>query len=200
VDILCQIHRPELDLVRWCRPLPEGLSRELDRWSLEPQDEVDRVVSLSGYDLAKVLEGVREPFRGWMLMDVASLIARFCWLTGGQQVRLSLGVVRDDQCRKFHVDRLRFRMLCTYLGPGTEWAPEDIVDREALAHPEDCPCDANSLIVRRPDRIVRAAAGDVLLQKGSLHPERRGSVHRSPPIEEKDTRRVLLTLSTVEGG
>ena len=37
----------------------------------------------------------------------------------------------DTMCPRFHTDRGQIRMLCTYRGPGTEWAPNEIVDHAA---------------------------------------------------------------------
>jgi hypothetical protein len=100
-------------------------------------------------------------------------------------VKSSFGPVRDDQCRKFHVDWVVLRLLTTWVGPGTEWLDDGDVDRRHVGASACCPVDANKAIVRRPDAIRRASAGEVLMMKGEKWPgnEGRGVVHRSPPLE-----------------
>jgi hypothetical protein len=95
------------------------------------------------------------------------------------------------------MDYVRYRLITTYVGPGTEWVPEEAVRREALDHPTDCPCDANKEIVRDPSAIRHAVPGEVIVMKGALHPGRRGAIHRSPAIEGTGRVRVLLIASTV---
>jgi hypothetical protein len=102
-------------------------------------------------------------------------------------------------CRKFHEDYLRFRLLTTYFGPGTEWVPEQAVDRRALARRIECAHESNRSVVPDASQIRRSAPRDVILMKGVLHPERRGAIHRSPPIQESGLRRIVLSLSTLEG-
>jgi len=106
-------------------------------------------------------------------------------------------VVSDDQCRKFHVDAVRLRLVTTYVGPGTEWVPGEAVDREALARLIPCPAEANAAIVPVASAIHRAEAGHVLVLKGSRHENAAGggAVHRSPPIEHRGALRVALVVT-----
>ena len=131
-------------------------------------------------------------------MDVAVLISRLAHLADARRLRVSLGAVRTDQCRKFHVDYVRYRLVTTYVGPGTEWVPDSAVRREALDHPPDCPCDANKEIVKDASAIRHAVPGEVVVMKGALHPNSLGAVHRSPPIEGTGRVRVVLIASTVD--
>ena len=58
----------------------------------------------------------------WALYgDFRRLARRFSALTASSVVRMRLEHVIDDSCRKFHVDAVGLRLLCTYAGPGTEW-------------------------------------------------------------------------------
>lgn len=72
-----------------------------------------------------------------LLEDIQQLAGHFeaiaSTLDAPRAVTLRLETLHDDGCRRFHVDRVHLRLLCTYLGPGTEWLTEDQVDREALA-------------------------------------------------------------------
>jgi len=89
-------------------------------------------------------------------------------------------------------------LITTYAGPGTEWLPNEAVNRVAMGHPDDCPCDSSESIVRAGASARRANAGDVLLMRGASKGGALGLVHRSPPIEALGRRRVVLVLSTVE--
>jgi len=135
--------------------------------------------------------------RDWLTDDLRQLLQQFVEVTGTDRVRLSFAVERTDKCRKFHVDHLRFRLITTYLGPGTEWAPGDQVCHEAMGHPSDCPCDANKDIVRDLASVRHARAGDVLLMRGTQNSREEGAVHRSPSIQEAGITRILFVVSTV---
>jgi hypothetical protein len=118
-------------------------------------------------------------------------------LSGAGSVKISFGAVTGDQCRKFHADYQRLRLITTYLGPGTEWLPEHAVRRDALVEPPACPATANQLIVRDPSQVRRAHAGDVLLLRGhdGVTGTALSAVHRSPPIEALGKMRVVLVAS-----
>jgi hypothetical protein len=134
--------------------------------------------------------GVRDP----LLNDIERLGRHFeaiaSTLDVPRAVTLRLETLRDDGCRRFHVDRVHLRLLCTYLGPGTEWLTEDQVDRDALA--THLP---NEAILRRgvPQRLEPFW---VAIIKGERYPGAagRGQVHRSPPIAAAGTARVLFSL------
>ena len=189
----------EVNLVSWHRELPVGLDAQLVEWAKRFPAQFDEIVTMPNYDLSAATRGLAEPARTWLTMDVAVLIARLAHLADARRLRVSFGAVRTDQCRKFHVDYVRYRLVTTYVGPGTEWVPDEAVRREALDHPPDCPCDANKEIVREASAIRHAVPGEVIVMKGARHPNHRGAVHRSPPIEGTGRVRVVLIASTVDG-
>lgn len=84
----------------------------------------------------------------------------------------------DTMCPRFHTDRGPMRLLCTYRGPGTEWAPEDAVDHRALKTRGT----ENHEIVPDASRVqtIPLFAGAVLC--GCDERDRGGVVHRSPSI------------------
>lgn len=191
--------RDEVNLVSWHRELPAGLDAQLVEWARRFPARFEQIVCMPKYDLSTATSGLAEEARVWLTMDVAVLIGRFAQLADARRLRVFFGAVRTDQCRKFHVDYVRYRLVTTYVGPGTEWVPDHAVRREALDHPPDCPCDANKEIIRDVSAIRHAAPGDVIVMKGALHPNQRGAVHRSPPIEGTDRLRVVLIATTVDG-
>lgn len=128
-------------------------------------------------------------FPAW-LADMADLTRRFRALTGGWPVRLRLESLAADGCRRFHVDRTRLRLLCTYLGPGTEWLDNAQVDRLALETGRP-----NEAILRHgePNRLRPFWVG---VMKGDQFPGNQGNglVHRSPPIAGTGETRILFCL------
>jgi hypothetical protein len=108
-----------------------------------------------------------------------------------------LFVTSDDECRKFHTDFYRLRLLVTYSGPGTELAREKALDRSALATGGDDVTLANERIVRDERHVVRARAYDVVVLKGERFGSGLAAVHRSPPIARIHHSRLVLKL-TVE--
>lgn len=134
--------------------------------------------------------------------DVHRLASAFSAALDRTDLSIRLDVISTDKCRRFHADYKHVRLLCTYVGPGTEWVEERDLDREALRH-RDAPDGStfertNARIVPDELAIYRANPGDVLLLKGESYPGNRGrgAVHRSPPIERSghDVRRLVLTL------
>jgi Protein of unknown function (DUF1826) len=197
---LDQLHRPELELVSWRRALPPWLGPMLQGWAARFPARYERTLatSASPRELDEAVLGLGEDARRWLAQDLAGLLAGLAQVAQTRHLRVWFGAVRSDQCRKFHVDNVRYRLVTTYVGPGTEWVPDTAVRREALDHPPSCPCDANQAIVRDSSAIRHAVPGEVLVMKGGRHPHRRGAVHRSPPIEGTGQTRVVLIASVVE--
>lgn len=196
--VLEEIHQGQVNLVSWQRTLPAGLEHALSDWVHRDPATLDMVVPALACDLSHATAGIAAPYCDWLTKDLGLLVERFGELTCSTRVRVCFGAVRTDQCRKFHYDYLRFRLITTYAGPGTEWLPDDAVDWAALAHPVSFPTDANQRIVRRQSAVRRASPGDVLVLKGARQPSRRGTVHRSPPLEASGAVRVVLAISTLD--
>jgi hypothetical protein len=165
------------------------------------QGEVERVEfevldgRLDGAALTSGLPAGRE--RAWVRRDVERWGRRLVELTGLPRYHASFGPITTDKCKKFHVDYVMLRLLVTYAGPGTEIAPDEIVRRKALEEPAHCHIEANEAILRDPSGVIRANAGDVVVLKGNAWPgnEGLGVVHRSPPVEDRGLRRLVLTLT-----
>ncbi len=197
---LDRLHRPDVNLVSVRRALPPWLGPSLTTWAREASASFDQILRTDRYDLGAATHGLPDDARFWMTADVAVLLGRFAQLTNASRLRVVFGAVRGYRCRKFHVDYVRFRLVTTYLGPGTEWLPEHAVHRRALGQPVDDPRAANQAIVRDDSAVRRAGTGDVIAMKGALHTPGFGAVHRSPPIEGTGQLRVVLVASTVEDG
>ncbi len=128
-----------------------------------------------------------------VLEDVSSLLTLFEKVIKASSYRLLLATVSANMCRKFHTDLNDLRMLCTYVGPGTIWVPDEIVDCQSLRAKRG---DAELDIEER--HIQQVSTGEVVILKGALYEEANPILHRSPTIEENGERRLLLRIDTNE--
>ncbi len=117
--------------------------------------------------------------RDWLIEDVTQLAALFGDLMKARYLRLRLDVVTTNACRKFHIDSVAARLICTYRGVGTQYG----VSRDGAD----------------PARVFTVPTGAALLLRGSLWPAQpaSGLLHRSPPIEGTGETRLLLVLDPI---
>ena len=117
--------------------------------------------------------------RNRLIDDVTKLAKVFADLMKTAHLRLRFDLVTTNSCKKFHIDRITARLLCTYRGTGTQYGV--LIDG-----PE-------------PDRILTVPTGSPIVLRGSLWPEtpKSGILHRSPPIEGTGEYRSILVLDPI---
>jgi hypothetical protein len=197
-DGLEEIREAECNFSLHRRPIPEEIGAYLERACAAEVEKVEVEVLDGRLDGAGLVSGLPEgPEREWVRQDVERWGRRMAELAGLPRYHAAFSQVTGDKCRKFHMDYVKLRLLVTYAGPGTEIAPEAIVNRGALEAPAHCYIEANEAILNNPSGVLRAQTGDVVLLKGDRWPgnEGRGAVHRSPPVSEQKLRRRVLTLT-----
>jgi hypothetical protein len=167
------------------------LENTLDRlqslkYILDDTFDADEAFEILEHDLPdSTIEGQKESF----ILDIIRLCVLFSGLKKNSRMKIQIEVVKTNKCRLFHQDCYRQRLICTYVGPGTEWLSHENVNREALGKGK------NENIVKDFTKINRAKAFEVLLLKGSKYDDNEiGIVHRSPPIEHDGKTRVLLKI------
>lgn len=163
---------------------PEDIQLWLDR--LDPARlPIGRVV-LPVEQVREVLEQLcqisqvpHHAARDWLIEDIVGLAHQFAALVSAKYLRMRLDVVTHNACRKFHVDMITSRLVCTYRGQGTQYG---IADGDA-----------------DPSHIFTVGTGSPILLRGSLWPAEPASalVHRSPPIEGTGQTRLVLVLDPV---
>ncbi len=140
-----------------------------------PSDAVaDTVAHLM--DIHKTPAG---PERDWLQSDIIGLAEMFADLMSATYLRLRLDVVTTNACRKFHIDALTGRLVCTYRGTGTQYGiSTDGAD---------------------PKRVFTVQTGAPILLRGTLWPTApaSGLLHRSPPIEGTGETRLVLVLDPI---
>lgn len=142
--------------------------------------DVDRLVS----DLPALLADAGYPKRSIapLATDVAQLGARLAAIFDAPRIAVRLEVICTDACRRFHADYNTARLLCTYVGPGTQWLDND--DAVSLA----AGADATALTIRQ------IATGDVAVMKGRRLAPDRPLIHRSPPVSATGEQRLVLVI------
>ena len=177
LDRLAAIQDPSTGVVRWRRRLDDPLlaeaaalleETELDLHSLGP-------VAALPSQLAALLPG-----QPGLRADLQALGETYARLAGGGRFRLRLRRVEGDACRRWHVDNVALRLICTYVGRGTE----------LLTGPEAAPARRGG----QPASTRRAfalGAGEVALFRGA---QVGGVVHRSPPIAGTGEARLVLII------
>jgi len=125
-------------------------------------------------DYAAVMQTLRG-LPNALQVDIAQLAERFMALMQADNVRVRFEAVTSNACRKMHADFTDLRLITSYAGPGTQFAPHGKGD----CCSEDVP------------------TGAIALFKGKLF----GSghtpcFHRSPPIEGTGEERLVLVIDT----
>ncbi len=188
----------DVSMVVFPRVVPESVRSGLSSWA-PGAERVDGMVDLRDFDIERAVRPPADESGRWLVEDLRLLCEGFARISGSERFRFAAGPVDHDNCRKFHVDHVRLRLVTTYVGPGTEWVHESDVAHEALDHPDDCPCDDPFALVRNREGVMRASTGDLLVMKGELFGGSvRGQVHRSPPMKGSGLHRYVVTL-TVPG-
>ena len=189
-----KISDPEVNFVHWQR-LPDEDIHQFGNALLTS--------AFTGFSLTATAQTVREQLQqefdksaihtvGKLLLldDMVALTCRFLSITGQAQTRLYLKAVSDDACRKFHTDRYDLRLLCTYVGAGTEWIDDRYVNRHRLMGGD------NESIIKDFSKVKCMQPFEVGILRGEASPDKvgKGIVHRSPPIQHKNEKRLVFRL------
>jgi hypothetical protein len=167
------LRRPRPALQAWLDALPPEAMPD-GRVVLRPEDVATGVSRLC--DVAGTL---RAPARAELCEDAALLARSFAAVMGARCLRLRLAAVDTDSCRRFHVDAIGARLVCTYRGPGTQYG----ISRDGGP----------------PTRVFQVPTGAAIMLRGTLWPgEATGLMHRSPPVEGTGVTRLVLVLDVVE--
>lgn len=167
---LADIRRPGISLAEWWRQPPVSISAD-EIIGLEPIRYTTMRKDV-GCSLYAALDSAGQ--RHWhteLAADVEHLADRFTAIIEADRLALRLELIADNTCRRFHADQVRVRLLCTYVGPGTE---------ETAA------------------RVHRLGTGHVGLFKGLDWAPTSPVFHRSPPIAGTGDRRLLLVIDAAD--
>jgi hypothetical protein len=194
VEDFSPVCAPGVNLALWRRRPIEPVAVEVARLPADAFPDLRRPTSAESCaeELADLVrqQGLDPAgLRGW-IADMTRLTRAFARVAGDRPPTLRIETLAGDGCRRFHVDRTHLRLICTYLGPGSEWLANEQVDRGALESGQP-----NAAIVRYGSPNCLRPFW-VALMKGDRFPGNKGNglVHRSPPIEGSGRHRVLFCL------
>ena len=182
---LSAIHQPGFAAAIWRRQPSPGFQSWIDaleperlpktRVILRPEDVRDAAIEICD---ASGIPDCAE--RTLLIDDVVALADIFAGLMRVPYLRLRFDVVTTNACRKFHIDAVTARLICTYRGMGTQYG----ISTDGA----------------EPRRVFTVPTGAPILLRGTLWPERAKSgllVHRSPPIEGTGQTRLVLVLDPI---
>ena len=181
---LSSIHNPGCAAVIWRRQPLLSFQNWID--SLKPEDLPRARIILRSEMVRDAMTdlvdatGLPECDARVMLVDdVAALASIFASVMQSSYLRLRLDVISTNACRKFHVDTLTARLICTYRGSGTQYG---------IAAQGGEPRD-----------IWNVPTGSPMILRGTLWPasSKPGLLHKSPPIEGTGETRLVLVLDPI---
>jgi hypothetical protein len=124
----------------------------------------------------------------FLVQDIIVCLQRIDSIIKSPRYRVQVSTVTTDMCRRFHTDICDLRLLCTYIGKGTLWIGDSNIHANQFKNYDDID----------QEFIYQAGEGDILFFKGALYPGNisNPAVHKSPPIQHIQERRLLLRIDT----
>ena len=181
---LTVIHKPDCAAAIWRRQPEPNFQSWLD--ALHP-DQLPHgrvvlrrdAVAAAVVQLCDIAQTPHCAERAQLTDDVTALAHIFADIMQSPYLRMRLQAIKTNACRKFHIDAITARLICTYRGTGTQYG--------ISGHGKD------------PNRVFTVPTGSPVLLRGTLWPEtpRSGLLHRSPPIEGTEETRLVLVLDPV---
>ncbi|MEO0670075.1 MAG: DUF1826 domain-containing protein [Pseudomonadota bacterium] len=183
-DALSVIHKPGCAAAIWRRQVAPDVQAWIDALAPDDLPAARLILPASAVPAAvqQLWGGAGQgacPAQVWLEQDIADLAARFAALMAAPYLRLRLDVMTTDACRRFHIDAIRARLICTYRGTGTQYG----ISTDGA----------------EPARVFTVPTGAPMILRGTLWPEApaSGLLHRSPPIAGTGETRLVLVLDPV---
>ncbi|MCI4669472.1 MAG: DUF1826 domain-containing protein [Bacteroidia bacterium] len=205
-DLLCNnwaemtaIREPQHNIVHWPRPQDQRITEFLE--SLTKRESLPtlfrdsllatQVENRLRDHLAPYSKGQEEGFER-LCSDVGELASSFAGLASSPRLQTSFAFIQNDMCKLFHTDAIELRLLCTYIGQGTLWVPDQYVNWDNIREP------SNEARVSDLSKVRQFAPSEIGILKGAMYDSNDGPavLHRSPSIGEAGAIRVLLRLDS----
>lgn len=195
-DGLTEIYQPEVSLCVWDRELCVEIHKAAQDF-VRAQPNANARWWVSANNFFPMWQTVYGRPVCALARDIQQLVDMFCCLFDGEHVGLRLSVLRHAMCPKFHIDRVPVRLICSYLGPGTQWLPDEF----AVGNAQAIRGAAKSLLTNNgvtSHTCKSLRPQSVGLMKGATWDDAqyKGLMHRSPPIVPS-VNRLLLSLDVV---
>lgn len=184
-EILSSIADPTTTLAIWRRHLNDRLTQAAEKISeraFEYVATLDPVCADEQRRVREELVGVTGGDYALLHDDLLELCRRYAKASQSRAVKIRLETVRDDGCRRFHLDNVAMRLVVTYRGPGTQWVPP------AFARA------ARSQQTAFEGPLNRIKTGDVALFRGKKSDAADLIYHRSPPLAQGAPARLVAVI------
>lgn len=190
---LTGIFKPTVEIAVWNRPVNPAIQQFLRQSSSSRPFNLDKSVQVRSPDLHRSLPELNFNDAGREFMfDLLNLIELFGSLLDCETVRVQLLTLDSQLCPAFHSDRMKMRLICTYLGNGTQFITGQRWSR--ANDDQTTPYQINPAQIS-PESIHNLQEFQVGIYKGDLWaPNQHGLVHRSPSTEKHDTKRILFSV------
>ena len=197
---ISEIYRKQVNICIWQRILGRELTSSSE-YILDSNPNIEFSEVLDTKNVVKSLKsffGTSEKMLPFF-KDVCNLVDTFSGLFHQEKVWLRLDGIDYPMCPRFHTDRLKCRLVTTYVGPSTEWIPHHLVNANKLGHGNEGKHDSESGLYQSENNIQQLDTGHVALLKGESWEgnEHAGIVHRSPN-SGGSYKRLYLTIDFLE--
>lgn len=179
--VLHQVARPGIGAAIWRRRLAPAFAEWIEGIPVGQLPALRALVDFravencvhAACDLSGLPAGT---MRDILASDIGALALMLAQVMQNPLLHIRLEAVTTDACRRFHIDQIPARLLCTYRGPGTQFGVQD--------------CSGQVV----PAGEMRV--GDAAILRGGLWPDMEVTrlLHRSPPIAETAQVRLFLAL------
>ena len=168
------------------RELPDWVRDEMETLAQNMPEEIQLTTSL-----AEILQRLHtslgflrnEKLKTWLIEDISACVNWLSSVSNTTGFNIKLEVITERMCPKFHVDRVPMRLLCTYVGPGTEWTDANTAYSVNFEEPFD------------PENISQVPSEGILIFSGAHGANSLAPLwHRSPDVPQ-GVRRILLCVN-----
>ena len=191
-ETLTSIFLDDVNLAIWERKLSDEIEEFANSFA-EASNEQDYFLIVEGKKpVGNVLPNWATQLTGYQEWqeDLESIVEMYRCLFEPEAVGIRLHVLRSTMCPRFHVDRVPARLLVTYAGRGTEWLPEEALNRTlGTAKLPDQFADESAI------RVIPKGAISILKGTAWEGNEDQAIAHRSP--DPLSTPRLVLGLDWV---
>lgn len=185
VNALNAISEPGVSAAIWHRTPTAGFQTWIDQLApgqlpalriVTPPERVRDVVEMA-CDAANTPDCAE---RDQLISDVVELSKLFNAVMKAPYLRVRLDVVDNNACRKFHIDHVVARLICTFRGHATQYGLREETGDPKIVH--------------------EAPLGSPIFLRGERWPNdvRSKIVHRSPPIAGTGETRLVLVFDAME--
>ena len=197
---ISKIYMDEINISIWKRQLNRNITSAAEYiFHNKPNLTLSKIIQVREINNILFNEFGESNNISYLVKDISKLVNTFCDLFDLKYVWFRMDSIDHPMCPRFHVDKVKCRLITTYLGPSMEWLPHHLIDRSKLGIGNQGKSDSKSGLYKKSTDIKRLDPGYVALLKGTeWSGNKRGAlVHRSPHTQG-DYKRLYLRMDFPE--